>query len=96
MTLATNTPGDRASVLEITPARVEGTIRVPGSKSLTNRALVVAALAEGESAINGALFSEDTEYMSLALRDLGFSVQELPDEKKFEDTTHGLIEKWEK
>ena len=83
MTLATNTPGDRASVLEITPARVEGTIRVPGSKSLTNRALVVAALAEGESTLNGALFSEDTEYMSSALRDLGFSVTELPDEKKF-------------
>ncbi|MCP4364599.1 MAG: 3-phosphoshikimate 1-carboxyvinyltransferase [Planctomycetes bacterium] len=78
-----NTPGDETSVLEITPARVEGTIRVPGSKSLTNRALVVAALAEGESTINGALFSEDTEYMSSALRDLGFSIKELPDETKF-------------
>ncbi len=89
MTLATNTPGDETSVIEIIPARVEGTIRVPGSKSLTNRALIVAALAEGESTINNALFSEDTKYMSSALRDLGFSVTELPDEKKIIITGQG-------
>lgn len=71
------------NILEITPARVEGKIRIPGSKSLTNRVLIIAALARGESIINGALFSEDTKYMSSALRELGFSVQELPEEKRF-------------
>jgi len=54
------TPAREESILEITPARVEGEIRIPGSKSLTNRALIIAALAQGESVINGALFSEDT------------------------------------
>ena len=77
------TPAREESILEITPARVEGEIRIPGSKSLTNRALIIAALAQGESVINGALFSEDTEYMSSALRELGFSVQELPKENRF-------------
>ncbi|MFQ5957006.1 MAG: 3-phosphoshikimate 1-carboxyvinyltransferase [Candidatus Brocadiales bacterium] len=71
-----------ASVLEITPARVEGEVRVPGSKSLTNRALIAAALAHGESVINGALFSEDTRYMSSALRELGFLVKELPEQNR--------------
>ena len=41
-----------------TPAR--GVARVPGSKSLTNRALIFAALAEGETRFTGALFSRDT------------------------------------
>ncbi|MFQ5862999.1 MAG: 3-phosphoshikimate 1-carboxyvinyltransferase [Candidatus Brocadiales bacterium] len=72
-----------ASVLEMTPARVEGEVRVPGSKSLTNRALIAAALAQGESVINEALFSEDTIYMSSALRKLGILVPELPDKDRF-------------
>jgi 3-phosphoshikimate 1-carboxyvinyltransferase len=49
-------------------------VRVPGSKSYTNRALLVAALAEGDSALSGALFSDDTYYMSQALSELGISV----------------------
>jgi 3-phosphoshikimate 1-carboxyvinyltransferase len=40
------------------------TLRVPGSKSLTNRALVCAALAEGRSVIRGALVADDSEAMS--------------------------------
>jgi 3-phosphoshikimate 1-carboxyvinyltransferase len=52
------------------------TVRVPGSKSITNRALVLAALSEPEkgSELRGALQSEDTEIMLAALRDLGFCV----------------------
>jgi 3-phosphoshikimate 1-carboxyvinyltransferase len=50
------------------------TLRVPGSKSITNRALIIAALAEGRSRLHGALFSDDTRYMSQALRDLGIPV----------------------
>ena len=46
-------------------------VRVPGSKRLTNRALVAAALASGESALEGALESDDTRVMIEALRALG-------------------------
>ena len=44
---------------------------LPGSKSLTNRALVLAALAEGPSVVRRALRSRDTELMAAALRSLG-------------------------
>jgi 3-phosphoshikimate 1-carboxyvinyltransferase len=46
-------------------------IQVPGSKSLTNRALVIAALATGRSVLTGALDSDDTRVMIAALRALG-------------------------
>ena len=49
-------------------------LRVPGSKSLTNRALLIAALAEGESELDGVLFSDDTHYMIEAWRQLGIAV----------------------
>ncbi len=54
---------------------VQGTIRPPGSKSITNRALVCAALADGLSTLTGALDSEDTRVMIHALRQLGIAVQ---------------------
>jgi 3-phosphoshikimate 1-carboxyvinyltransferase len=53
----------------------KGSIRVPGSKSLTNRALIVAALADGSSTLLGALNSEDTRVMIDALRKLGIAVE---------------------
>jgi 3-phosphoshikimate 1-carboxyvinyltransferase len=46
----------------------------PGSKSLTNRALVLAALADGDSAISNVLFADDTRVMLDCLRRLGFSI----------------------
>lgn len=52
----------------------QGTVRVPGSKSYTNRALAVAALASGDSVLTGALFSDDTQYMAAALGQLGLRV----------------------
>lgn len=61
--------------LEIKPASVGGLVKVPGSKSYTNRALVAASLARGESTLRNALQSEDTELMVAALQDLDFSVQ---------------------
>ncbi len=69
------------SALPIHPVShpIEGTIRVPGSKSITNRALLLAALCEGQSKLEGALFSDDTRYMSAALNQLGVAV--LGDEK---------------
>jgi 3-phosphoshikimate 1-carboxyvinyltransferase len=53
---------------------LDATITVPGSKSLTNRALVCAALAEGTSLVEGALVADDTEAMAEALRQLGTGI----------------------
>ena len=50
--------------------------RVPGSKSITNRALVLAALAEGESRLEGVLRSDDTRHMRAGLEALGISVRD--------------------
>ena len=63
--------------IEIQPVNhpVRGEIRPPGSKSITNRALVCAALAEGESVLTGALDSEDTRVMVEGLRKLGVSLE---------------------
>jgi len=54
---------------------VRGTVEVPGSKSMTNRALVLAALADGPSRLVGALVSRDTALMEAGLRSLGVSVE---------------------
>src|SRR5262245_31666166 len=54
-------------------------VRVPGSKSLTNRALLVAALARGRSRLVGALESEDTEAMRGALAGFGCEVAQADD-----------------
>lgn len=54
---------------------VDGVVIVPGSKSITNRALPIAALARGESHLSGALFSDDTRYMAEALNQLGIRVE---------------------
>jgi len=51
--------------------------RVPGSKSITNRALVLAALAEGESTLEGVLHSDDTRHMRSALSTLGIAIEDL-------------------
>ena len=71
-------------LIEIVPlaAPVRAEITVPGSKSITNRALILAALADGEVTLKGALWSEDTEIMFDCLQKLGFSVSKQidPDE----------------
>ncbi len=54
-------------------------ITVPGSKSITNRALILAALSSGVTTLRGALWSEDTEAMVDALRVLGFQLAVEPD-----------------
>mgnify|MGYP002528361748 CR=1 FL=1 len=55
--------------------QLDADIRPPGSKSITNRALVCAALADGTSVLDGALDSEDTQVMIESLRRLGLSVE---------------------
>ena len=53
----------------------DAVVRPPGSKSLTNRALVLAALADGPSALHGALRADDTDAMVGALRALGAAIE---------------------
>lgn len=67
---------DSDSIL-ITPATapIRGRIAPPGSKSLTNRALITAALAQGDSLLAGVLDSRDTQVMIDSLRRLGFALE---------------------
>ena len=53
---------------------IVGSIRVPGSKSLTNRALILAALANGRSVLRHVLLSDDTNVMIEALKQMGVTV----------------------
>jgi len=75
----------RIEVMEVTPAvgPIDAVAVIPGSKSITNRALLVAALAEGESLLTGALYSDDTTYMAAALNALGLAVDSDPDGESF-------------
>jgi 3-phosphoshikimate 1-carboxyvinyltransferase len=63
------------------PVRAE--ITVPGSKSITNRALILAALADGEVTLTGALWSEDTQIMAECLQKLGFEIRVENDPAEF-------------
>ena len=65
------------SSLKINPIThpLNATVRVPGSKSLTNRALLIASLANGTTHLTNALFSDDSSYFANALQTLGFDVQ---------------------
>ena len=63
------------------PVRAE--ITVPGSKSITNRALILAALADGEVTLTGALWSEDTQIMVECLQKLGFEIRVENDPEEF-------------
>jgi 3-phosphoshikimate 1-carboxyvinyltransferase len=55
---------------------VNGVVHLPGSKSITNRALLIAGLAQGESVLDNALFCDDSRYLCKALRELGVAVDE--------------------
>lgn len=76
--------------LAIQPIRhpLNASVRVPGSKSLTNRALLIAALASGQTRLTNALFSDDSRYFANALQSLGFDVH--LDETAHEMTVTGL------
>jgi 3-phosphoshikimate 1-carboxyvinyltransferase len=67
---------------------LNATVRVPGSKSLTNRALLIASLANGTTHLTNALFSDDSRYFAKALQTLGFNLQ--LDETNFTMTVTGL------
>lgn len=65
---------DGGLLVEPLAAPPDAVVQVPGSKSLTNRALVCAAMAEGTSVLEGALHADDTEAMIGALAALGIRV----------------------
>ena len=75
---------------EITPVTkpLSAIVTVPGSKSITNRALLIAAMAEGRSVLENVLFSDDTIRMLEALKLLGFQIAIEQDEKRV--TVNGL------
>ena len=79
-------------VVEIVPLAqpVWAEVTVPGSKSLTNRALVLAALANGQTSLQGALWSEDTEVMVRCLQQLGFAVSVTADPREPCNRTFGV------
>ena len=75
-------------MLEIKPKTlIRSAVRVPGSKSFTHRVLIAAALADGLSHIEGALFSRDTELTAAALTQFGAEVK--ADAEKFTFTVRG-------
>ena len=73
---------EMSDAIDIQPTgEITGSIRPPGSKSITNRAFVCAALADGPSQLRGTLDSDDTRYMMDGLRGLGI-------ETTFDSATH--------
>jgi 3-phosphoshikimate 1-carboxyvinyltransferase len=80
--------------VKITPpwAPLTGRVVLPGSKSITNRALLLAGLAQGVSRLTGALKSDDTRWMAKALRDMGVEVAE-PDATSFLVKSSGRLHK---
>ena len=70
---------------------LNGKVAPPGSKSITNRALLLAALAKGTSRLSGALKSDDTRHMSVALRQMGVTIDE-PDDTTFVVTGQGKLQ----
>src|SRR6266508_900588 len=64
-------------LIEVVPPnrQKQSKVVLPGSKSLTNRALILAALAAAPVTLRGALWSEDTQAMAECLERLGFDVE---------------------
>jgi len=62
-------------LVPVSPGPIHGTARPPGSKSITNRAMVCAALARGTSELIGVLDSEDTRVMAAGLSSLGVAIE---------------------
>lgn len=69
-------PSASTSRLELVPfdGPIDATVRPPGSKSITNRALLIAGLAEGRSILDGVLFADDTRAMLDCISSIGATV----------------------
>src|SRR5215470_2679399 len=81
---------ERPQQIEIHPIRepINAEIQVPGSKSITNRALLMAALGDGTSTLENALFSEDSHWCADCLQRLGIAIE--ADEGAARFVVHGL------
>jgi 3-phosphoshikimate 1-carboxyvinyltransferase len=67
---------EKASEIVLQPIReISGLIKLPGSKSLSNRILLLAALSEGTTVVDNLLNSDDINYMLDALKRLGLNVE---------------------
>lgn len=76
--------------IESLPNRSEPvTVAVPGSKSITNRALLLATLCEGTSTLRGVLFSDDSRHFLKCIQDLGFTTTVSEEDKIITVTGHG-------
>jgi 3-phosphoshikimate 1-carboxyvinyltransferase len=74
--------------LDLQPAmHAQGTVRLPGSKSISNRTLLLAALADGTTQINDLLASDDTHVMLMALQKLGVKWEQAGETQNY--TVHG-------
>jgi len=89
MSAATATKLEALTIVPVNEP-LRGRVSPPGSKSITNRALLLAALAKGTSRLTGALKSLDTELMAKALRQMGVTVEE-PDATSFLVTSTGVL-----
>jgi len=77
--------------LDLDPiARVQGAVKMPGSKSISNRVLLLAALARGNTRVRGLLDADDTQVMLEALARLGVEVERTPEGV----TVHGVAGKF--
>lgn len=74
----TTTDGPEAHLIEPLTAPPDATVVIPGSKSITNRALPAALLADGASTLDGFLWSDDTEAMLGVVETLGAKVEATP------------------
>src|ERR1700712_613403 len=80
----------RPAFIDLGPAAIaRGTVRVPGSKSISIRALLLAALSDGETRLAGVLASDDTTVMIDALRALGVAIDEQAADDGLVMTVHG-------
>lgn len=78
-------PGN--SVFDSVPKRIQ--VEVPGSKSITNRALLLATLADGKSVLSGTLFSDDSRHFLKCIQELGFETRVDEERKVIEVTGRG-------
>ena len=76
----------------IPPAKVPvAEVTVPGSKSITNRALILAALGRGTTVLTGALWSEDTQVMVACLQRLGYEIEVRDDPNEPSNRTFTVV-----
>ena len=69
---------------------IDWTVSVPGSKSMTNRVLLLAALQKGKITVDGVLFSDDSRVFLGSLQSLGFDLQ--IDEEKKQVVIHAVVD----